>query len=274
MWIKFYMPMYYGIYTRAKGIFHKLTFIGTIFVPNIIIGLYAGNVLNFEKLGVAVVAFVAMYCIYEVGYLTNDTYTIRFEANPTIRLNIKEQEHVERWVLTIIASRYAVVAFIVYIINIYSKYNIEGFIVCLCALDILYKIYNSFRGGYNVVFISFVILLKYLSVSVLFVVELSAIVKLSTIIMLNVVFIRTIFFGIRDLKHLCGPPKVNIDKFRIKYYIVVLIVQFFMHRYIDGIFIAGICWSTYLLLNSIAVYVVLSNKSKFGNEILYRRMKK
>jgi hypothetical protein len=104
-----------------------------------------------------------VYTIYEVGYIQNDTESIKKEKNPTLRLGEKDLAYYERHKRTIYAARVALgaagAALLLWRPN--SSCAAVAFCCLLSALIPCYCLYNNIRNGWALPINSTLIFIRY-----------------------------------------------------------------------------------------------------------------
>jgi hypothetical protein len=267
--MKYIFPFAYAFSTRNKTIFYKVSFFLVIVLPILIISLAGNNdndiMLNMLKF---IAGFTALYCIYEIGYIFNDTYTVRFETNPTIRLSKKENDFVERSANFLISIRVFYVFILLLLLNYLGVSNLALFAVMLGLLDVSYAIHNYFRNRVNIISIFFVVVFKYISVPILFM-PLDTFYYYAFILILLVPVLRTIEFAAKDKYKIKLFYTFNFDRFRIWYYLV-LTIFFTVLSIIDYKFLIGLFLSFYFLVFRFAGYFILRT-NKIGRKIKHVR---
>ena len=106
---------------------------------------------------------LAVFSIYECGYIANDTLSIRHEEQPSIRLYANNFEHFERHKALIFSSRigYSLLALLtLYALNGYETTLRTAFSILVMAL--LFGIYNCWRSRYNVWLYPFLVCSRYI----------------------------------------------------------------------------------------------------------------
>ena len=255
--MKYLIPFVYGFSTRAKKIFYKFSFFAVIFFPALIVTLFANPDFAYV-IPRFLIGFTAMYCVYEIGYIFNDTYTVRFEENPTHRLSEEKRIKVERLANMLVAVRIAVVIGCVIWLDYLGVENLLIFIIMLGILNIAYAFHNYFRNKANIATIFSILIFKYIAVPVLLI-ELKDYWYYAAILLLMIPVTRTIEFagkkeyGIKIFKNF------NHDTFRIFYYLIMSVV-FGILSFANSMHICGFAISLYFLLFRLASYFALKSK--------------
>lgn len=266
--MKFYLPYVYGISTRAKTVFYKLSFLAYIVIPNLIAVLIYFRFLNIVNLFIPfIMAFTAMYCVYEIGYIQNDTFTIRFEQEPTYRLPKKEQEYVYKNALLLISVRFVTIAVLVFLLSRIHGLLIFPFISMLCILYVGYSFYNSFRNRSNIVSIFFVLLGKYCAIPLLFIP-----VRTNYIIYLAIIIAIPLFRTVEEsktnkrykLKTTLFTPS-RIDLTRALYYLILVCVTSVLTVFGKDSFMPALIFFSYLFVFRALCYVASKSKKILDN---------
>ena len=95
-------------------------------------------------------AFAATYCLYELGYLQNDTVTVDHEDNPTLRLNRGEKDRVKQLWVSILATRVSTCLAILMTIYQLNPAGALAYVLSLLTIVVVFPVYNLTRGKINV----------------------------------------------------------------------------------------------------------------------------
>ena len=276
MRIIYYLPLYYGIKTRAKGIFHKMSFMTNILIPNLFFSVfYSSQGYNsIQQFLIGIMAFIAMYSIYEVGYLQNDTFTIRLEERPTIRLDAIENKYIQENVLKIIAVKIITALFIPFLTCCYFNISIINlFLLCISLLGLFlaYSIFNSYRNINCLYSIFFILIFKYCS-SPLLSIEIENVLPMLAAGTFCIPVERTIIFAAlgkytEKFKHV-----IDIDTFRVKYFFIITLVMAGM-SFFDSKLIGGLILSLYFFAIH-TMSLILIRQTAIGISVKERRKNK
>ena len=98
-----------------------------------------------------VMSIVLVLNLYEIGYIQNDTETIKFESNPTLRYNPEELSFYERHKLIIYGWRTFLGLVLSFLFLYFANFNsyMRVTIIVLWLLLPIYLLYNSIRNGWN-----------------------------------------------------------------------------------------------------------------------------
>lgn len=165
--------------------------------------------------------FFAVMSFYEIGYLFNDFITTQKEENPTLRAGGYESSFYKNF-------KFHVVIRLLFGLIISGGYFLQdnyGLFLIQIAILITYYFHNTLRSRWNIFSYFFLVTERYLGV--VFFIE-------PTISLLTVLFC---FPVCRTLEHACKKKYGLIwlkniindtDLFRVKYYLVLLLVSFFL----------------------------------------------
>ncbi|WP_297438894.1 hypothetical protein [uncultured Clostridium sp.] len=162
---KYIIPFFYTFYTRTKGLGKKVAYLFTFIIPVLLYGLTSAyeNEFSFIKVGIAIIiGLIGTMSIYEIGYIRNDVFTIKKEKKPTLRLERKELDYVEKNVRIILGAKYLISLISIGIIFLLGFDYIQ-YIIALILIEIFYYIHNNIRGKKSI--LSFFVLstLRYIT---------------------------------------------------------------------------------------------------------------
>ena len=165
--LKFFIPFLYFIQTRAN---HKLKIVSwllTYIIPSFITFSLITNSLSLVLLNLFILMLVAIFCIYECGYIENDVFTILKEDHPTLRLDSNNLLYARQNIKLIYSARILEIIAASFGLIIASPYyyNLISFIICMISLALIFAIYNSIRTPVNLVILPFLVFLRYFSFS-------------------------------------------------------------------------------------------------------------
>jgi len=117
------------------------------FVPLILILLCFSPEPQANHVVQLLMATVCTYVIYELGYIENDTVTIRREVEPTLRLDDLEQEYIaDYWLVIILVRLVVAVALFNYLSSSPGTLLYLGSLLCLA---LVFPLYNRRRSSVN-----------------------------------------------------------------------------------------------------------------------------
>lgn len=266
--MKYFFPYIYGFETRAKSIFYKVSFAAYILIPNfLILFLYYGASGISEQLINFMLAFTAMYSVYEIGYLQNDTFTVKIENEPSYRLKKEQRDYVERYALLLIAFHFGEAVVLAVILYIRQTPYLWSFVLMLCMLYVAYAFYNSFRNKSNIIAIFFVLLGKYCAVPMLFIPLKGNAVYYITLI-LAIPLYRTIEMAMAAKRYGLNVRIFSpscIDRTRVIYYLIMFLGAFVLMAQNREKFFPPFMVFGYLLLFRMFCFIAIKNKKIMNN---------
>lgn len=142
----FFVPFLYFFKTRLKNKSNKISWILIYIVPILLMVFFQGKVSFLSVLSIFIY-ITSIYTVYEMGYIWNDTETIKNEKEPTKRLSDIELKFYEK-------NKYLIYITRLTFVFLFSFYFISSniyvfFITNMLAILILYLIYNSNRNILN-----------------------------------------------------------------------------------------------------------------------------
>lgn len=259
----FLLPYIYGFSTRAKTLVHRLSFIALILIPILLHALIMAGC-NFSFV-LFCIGFTAMYVTYEIGYIYNDVYTVLKESKPTKWLEEKNSIFVQNNYPLLISSRIICIFICIVVLTKYNTTNWLEFVGCLCLIHFVFSLHNYFRGIQNVFTNGGLQILKYISVLLLFGTGKNLFVH-SFSVFFEIAFVRTIEYAISK-KYILTNKNINIDNFRIIYYLLLSVVSFILYV-VSEKYISFLIGSLYLMSYRVICKLLISN-----NKIVESRAK-
>lgn len=264
-----FAPFVYLCETRLKGIVHKVSFIFLYFIPTIATYMYfAPNAYSIEGVLKLALALCLIDIIYANGYMQNDIFTIKKEANPTLRLSEQMLEKMQAQFGRIILGRcvFAVILFaLLYVIDRQFAVFVGLGVI---AIQILYLIYNSQRNMVNLFLVPFMSFLRFFAVSLPYIDEWGTILGLFALYPLS----KFLEFCVKPrfkISLIARKIITNLDKFRVVYYALYSLVfgLLWWCGKSSWIFLA---LGLYFLAFRIACFAILQRKS-FSEHIERKR---
>lgn len=168
----FYLPILYVYITRLHTPLKCLSWVCAYFIPIICLLFLQNNEWNLSIRNIlfALLSIVTVVNFYDIGYIQNDTETIKKENKPTSRLSILQLEHYERYKLFIYFYRIVLGLLLIYVLWRW-KGTTQGciyFLLAMIMLLVVYQLYNRMRCHWNMVFYFILSSLKYVSPLLLF----------------------------------------------------------------------------------------------------------
>lgn len=166
----YYIPFFYFYKTRLKSIKKYISWMIIYTIPvSFSFVFYTGFSLGgIQNLFVSLLSITLIYSLYEIGYIYNDTETIKTEKKPTIRLTKYQLRFYENNKITIYSSRVIISIFISLLLMSFMSSNIAYFICSAWSLLIVYYFYNTTRSIYNLPLHFILVAIRYSSASLIF----------------------------------------------------------------------------------------------------------
>lgn len=254
---KVLIPFYYTVYTRLKDTMNRVSYITTFFIPVLFVIYYFDR--NSAPMAV-ILSFVALFSIYEIGYLKNDIVTTKFEKNPTLRLDKESYSILDENLKRVVLLKY-IIALVSLVAIWLMGYQVLILGAFLLLIDVTYRIHNKVRGRTALITFMVLSVLRYSAVPVLFVSELFSVLMIFTVTIGILRFIEKGSrkkFHLKWLQHLCK----EINQFRVLYYLSLVLVAFV----IDLHSVYSILAMYYLIYRTI-IYLMIkvkANKNQIG----------
>jgi hypothetical protein len=201
----------YFFQVHARTISRILSWGLIYFVPVFLYVYFIGNADIINSFIIFVFLTTIIYNLYEIGYINNDTETIKKENNPTIRLSIDELKYYENNKKKIYLIRIFIALILIVFVNYLSiklnyEVNLYLFFSLMVLMMLFYKAYNSIRSKMNIVISIILSTFRYVSVPI-------SIINENYLILLILVIV---IFPLVNLLNWLSKPKYNIN-FAIRY---------------------------------------------------------
>lgn len=148
LFVLFYSPVIYTFRSRpGMPIFFFIMYL----VPIIyLFGMQQG--FDIRIMLMAVLNILTVQNVYEIGYIQNDTETIKNDSNPALRLNNSEMQFYEYHKKSIYIWRFLSTLALLIMLNVsYNDVNIFVYTTGLLFMLVVFMMYNYFRGHINMV---------------------------------------------------------------------------------------------------------------------------
>ncbi|TLT05308.1 hypothetical protein [Aliarcobacter cibarius] len=278
--IKFYIPYLYFFIVHARTSSRMISWMLIYTVPVFIyVSLFSEDTI-YKTFLVFTILTTVIYNFYEIGYINNDTETIKNEKCPTMRLSSFELIYYEENKLFIYLFRLLLgITLIIctYYLTKEIDYNINLLLFSLLMFLMLltYKIYNSVRSKLNIIVSLILSTFRYSSIT------LSIICVDYTVTLLLIIFI----FPFVNLINWLAKPKYkiefaikyfkNIELIRVLYYFILSIVLGVLYKvFDDDIILIFMYVSIYYLSLRIGYYILMKNNNKINKSVNYARKTK
>lgn len=261
----FYIPIFYLYHSRQKNIKKFLSWCCVYLIPTCALAVIQSscslNAILFALLGV-----IMIYNFYEVGYIQNDTETIKKESSPSLRLTSAELIYYEKHKNLIYGLR-LVIGIVLSCILMYTLSQPQVFLICVFSLLLIYQVYNRVRNRWNLFLHIFLISIRFCSLQLLFYPNINWVVLGCSFFLypLPNILERAAFpkYHISMMRCLIA-GKANIPSFRVKYYSLMLITAIILVLILPG-FDMWLCvlFVYYLIIRIIFLLARPHNESQF-----------
>lgn len=146
----FYIPYMTTIQTHYHSINKVIVYFITYVIPEFLIVFFQNYSMHIDwKLYlIFIISFTSFVNLYEIGYIYNETETIKKETDPTKRLNEEQLAHYESRKIFIYMERF----FVTVLLNVALAFLVSKTSLLLFSLEevitlAVFFLYNSVRGG-------------------------------------------------------------------------------------------------------------------------------
>lgn len=144
---QFFVPYAYFLSTRVITPAARLSWVLIYFVPLGLTHAVFTPAWSGAALLQLLLAATAVYALYELGYIENDTLTVQNEVSPTLRLSESQTAYVTENLSKIVTFRLGISMSLVLFMS--AAAGISWFLVGLLLLGLTFAIYNRTRGKFN-----------------------------------------------------------------------------------------------------------------------------
>ncbi len=209
-YLLYYIPFLYFYKTRLKSFLKFISWMCIYVFPIFLfVVFFQKNTFNPEDIIIILLSMILVYVLYEIGYIFNDTETIRKEVNPTLRLNKKQFDFYYANKVTIYIFRF-VIALSLSVELAFLEIPLFNSLLPW-AIVLVYMLYNYFRSRVNLLLHFILVTLRY-SLPILMV----------TGVKIEVVLYIMLVFPVVNLIERCGEKRFNIDFFSKKCALIII----------------------------------------------------
>lgn len=216
---KFYVPLFYTLFTRYCGILGLLSFFITSVFPSV---FYFYIFIAEENINRSKISFLCSYLIinliYEIGYVINDIYSSQKEKSPTLRLSKQELEFCENNILKIINIRLLFIILFYAVLVCLGNASPMFCIGCLLLMSI-YLVHNSINSRYRFLSNFLLVTFRFLAPFLIFSVQIN--IEPFVLLFLILPLLKTITYF---LKKNASCSEKFLNNFQLIYYLVLSFV--------------------------------------------------
>jgi hypothetical protein len=230
----YYIPYLYLIKTRLQANGRLISYFFILLLPPIYIAVVLQSNLGFSNLIIAILGQLLVQNLYEIGYIQNDTETVKHEKTPTLRLSETNSAYYEKNKINIYLSRLLISVFLTVTLLFLTKSSFETILFLSAAylIVIIYVIYNSIRNFWNLILHLLLNVIKFTAIQLLFLKTAHLrvfIISLFAYPLINFIDRATtprFFFKLSTI--------YKITEFRVFYYFILLLIFgfFFLNDYV------------------------------------------
>lgn len=160
----FYLPFGYLFRSRLYTFYKTLSWLIVYIMPVLFLFIWNYS-FSLKNILYLMISILLVYNYYEIGYIQNDTETIKKEKSPTLRLKPAEFSFYEKNKKSIYAIRIVTGIGLLFLLKtIISIY----FAISILSIIILYLLYNNMRNRWNLLINSGLVLIRYVAPLILF----------------------------------------------------------------------------------------------------------
>lgn len=222
----FYLPFGYYYAVRLGTLPQLLSWMLIYIMPT---AFYSFTTYQGELLPFAVnylLLLTAVFSLYELGYILNDTIAIRYEQHPAIRLYPDNFRHFSRYARMIVLARFAYAAIALGVLYLLDASLVSlPLVINILAIPIIFAIYNGWRSRYNVWLYPVLVFSRYLPFMLLYRIDGLAILMLFLSFPLLNMLERFSMPAYRfPLMRRLIPAEESKTAFRVWYYALLLLI--------------------------------------------------
>ena len=222
MWWKYYLPLCWTFTTRYPSPMNVISFFLIDAFPSFFL-VFASSGWNLAVIPEYLVAFFVMFCFYECGYIFNEILCVRYEQNPTIRIDAAYWTTMPRHMENLLTLRVLLGVLGSWWLVSRHLEHMTVYLCCVLGLMAVYSIHNFYRGRINLLTMPGDVSGKYLIPMALFLAPQDLFVAWAD------VFLAII--GVRMLEYASKKSLIpgfdaikDVDAFRIRYYVATNIL--------------------------------------------------
>lgn len=232
----FYIPFCYFGFVRMGTIAKCFGFISYFVIPTFYYFLYLKDFLFISAIVNYLISVFLLYNLYEIGYIQNDTESIKKEITPSLRLYPRNITFYSKHKVSIYIARciYSILfCLLLLFINDFSKGALLFSSGCYFLL-IIFLLYNKIRNKWSICIFCILQISKYLCFTLLFYPNINQIAIYGLILIYpfpNI--IERLSFKRYNIKifRILLPNKHSFIKFRTKYYLIIILFSIFLDYY-------------------------------------------
>jgi hypothetical protein len=222
----FYLPYLYTRKTRLEKKGRLLSYFLILALPSAYFAVVLQSEITLQNILYTLLGLIYIQNLYEIGYIQNDTETIKKETDPTLRLSKGTRHYYEQNKLGIYGIRAFIALGIGLILLCISDFNpgIQLFLFVSSLICPIFLIYNQIRTVWILALHFLLTILKYSSLQLLFFDTLRSDIFLLSIFIFPVINLLERAATQRFFKRYSAFFRPKIVLCRIGYYFSLLLV--------------------------------------------------
>ena len=246
----FFIPTLYFYLTRLKSLTLLLNWVFIYILPTLVLFFTMSEDCSLEYLLLKyILVLFAVYTVYEVGYIQNDTETIKYEKNPTLRLSDEQLHYYESHKKLIYFVRYFSTLVIIALLSLFSDISfqqIQLVIIALTMMSLTFYFYNLVRNNFTLLLLFILVVLRYITPLLLVYTQLFSFYFIAIILLYPLLNLLDWTYKPRFKQFLLS---INQASLRVWYY--VLLSSIFTYMYF------ATSQNQYLVSTLLAIYFLL-----------------
>lgn len=221
----FYLPFCYTLFIRFSKVSQFISWVAIYIIPTLLVFLSFYEKGMFSFLLCYFLSVMLVYNYYEIGYIQNDTETIKKENNPTLRLTMIQLQYYKSHFVLIYSSRMfwgILLSLLLYLLSDFVSY----FLCSSILLLLLYQVYNNVRNRFTLFLHFLLVIIRYWAIILYFPISLSFMCYLLLLFPVLNLLERSSEsrFHIPYISYLIA-NRNDIPLFRVKYYLTLLFLM-------------------------------------------------
>lgn len=219
MWWKYYLPLCWTFTTRYPSPMNIISFFLIDAFPSFFL-VFASSGWDVAVIPEYLVAFFVAFCFYECGYIFNEIICVRYEQNPTIRIDAMHWEAIPRHMENLLTLRIVLGVLGSWWLVSRHPGHMPVYFCCVLALMVIYSIHNFYRGKINLLTMPGDVSGKYLIPMAVFLAPQELFIAWLDVV-LAIIGVRTLEYASKKSLIPGFDAIKDVDAFRIRYYVAV-----------------------------------------------------
>jgi hypothetical protein len=205
-------------------------------------------------------SFFAFYTLYDIGYIYNDIFTIKYEENPNFRLKKEAYSYFEKHYEQIVSKKILLFMVLLSIAMAFSFcYELSvyfgAYLMMVCGVGVAFTLHNRVRSRWNIGTFFLLSSLKYIT-PLMLLLPWSQMVLIWPYVILLFPLPRTIEHATKTKYHLQSWQRLigSHDRFRLYYYALLWVVLSIMDV---GMVVEGV--ALYFFFYRFVLYILLKS---------------